>query len=339
MPLCLPPCVDEATFSPVSELFPGRCTPELERIQAEVGARTSFREGARILETLLPASPAGHVSVRNRLHSIARQLEAADATRATALKKPAKREIVVALDGAHVRSVPGYQVRHFEAITGKVEVKGRPARRFALVGSVTEHPAGLVRTALADQGWQANQPVTVISDGDPALPALVSAAAGRPARHILDRFHPSMRVRHIEQAVQGLKALDARHQAPLDYIEIDVERLRHLLWNGYHNETHRLLASIVGMSSNFVLLKRRGSRANSESYISNNHDAMIDYGRRWRKKKPISTSRAESLVNNLVNARINSADRCAGPLVAHTGFFRSVPPSWTVGSGRQSPLS
>ena len=311
----LPPCVDEVTFSPVSELFPGRCTPELERIQAEVGARTSFREGARILETLLPASPTSHVSVRNRLHSIARQLEATDATRATARKKPAKREIVVALDGAHVRSVPGYQVRHFEAITGKVEVKGRPARRFALVGSVTEQPAGLVRTALADQGWQENQPVTVISDGDLALPALVGAAAGRPARHILDWFHLSMRVRHIEQAVQGLKALDVRHQAPLDYIEIDVERLRHLLWNGYHNETYRLLTSIVGMSSNFVLLNgpavepkaRRfaGLCEDLRAYILDNHDAMIDYGRRWRKGKPISTSRAESLVNNLVNARMN----------------------------------
>src|SRR5580692_2797012 len=32
---------------------------------------------------------------------------------------------------------------------------------------------------------------------------------------------------------------------------------------------------------------------------------MIDYGRRWRKGKPISTSRAESLVNNLINARMN----------------------------------
>jgi hypothetical protein len=32
---------------------------------------------------------------------------------------------------------------------------------------------------------------------------------------------------------------------------------------------------------------------------------MIDYGRQWRKGKPISTSRAESLVNNLVNARMN----------------------------------
>ena len=206
-------------------------------------AHDMFGEGARILEMLLPTSPTSHVSVRNRLHSVARQLEAADATQATALEKSTKDEIIVALDGAHVRSVPGYQVRHFEAITGKVEVRGRPARRFALVGSVTEQPARLVRAALANQGWHENQPVTVISDGDPALPALVGAAAGRPPRHILDWFHLSMRVRHIEQVMQGLKALDVRHQGPLDYIEIDVERLRHLLWNGYHDETHRLLAS------------------------------------------------------------------------------------------------
>ena len=311
----LPPCVDEATFSPVSELLPGRCTPELERIQAEVGARTSFREGARILEMLLPVSPAGHVSVRNRLHSIARQLEAVDAKRATALEKSVKKEIVVALDGGHVRSVPGYQVRHFEAIAGKVEVRGRPARRFAFVGSASEQPAGLVRFALADQGWKENQPITVISDGDPALPALVGTAADGPVRHILDWFHISMRVRHIEQAMQGLKALDVQYRAPLDYIEIDVERLRHLLWNGYHNETHRLLGSIVSMSSHLALLngptvepKARRFAELCEylrTYIWNNHDAMIDYGRRWRKGKPVSTSRAEGLVNNLINARMN----------------------------------
>jgi hypothetical protein len=165
---------------------------------------------------LLPASPAGHVSVRNRLHSIARQLEGADANRATVLEKPAKSEIVVALDGVHVRSVPGYQVRHFEAITGKVEVRGRPARRFALVGSAAERPGGLIRTALADQGWQEDQPVTVISDGDPALRALVGTSAGGPVTRILDWFHISMRVRHIEHAVQGLMALNVQHRAPLD---------------------------------------------------------------------------------------------------------------------------
>jgi len=41
------------------------------------------------------------------------------------------------------------------------------------------------------------------------------------------------------------------------------------------------------------------------TYIWNKHDAMIDYGRRWREGKPISRSRAEILVNNLVNARMN----------------------------------
>src|SRR5215211_7075854 len=56
----------EVVFSPVSELLTARCTPELERVQAELGARTSFREAARILEALLPASPSNHESVRTR---------------------------------------------------------------------------------------------------------------------------------------------------------------------------------------------------------------------------------------------------------------------------------
>jgi hypothetical protein len=65
-------------FSPVNALLTARRTPELERVQAELGARTSFREAARILEILLPALPANHESVRNRTHAVALRLEAAD---------------------------------------------------------------------------------------------------------------------------------------------------------------------------------------------------------------------------------------------------------------------
>jgi len=50
------------TVSPVCALLTARCTPELERVQAELGARTSFRDGVRILESLLPVSPANHES-------------------------------------------------------------------------------------------------------------------------------------------------------------------------------------------------------------------------------------------------------------------------------------
>ncbi len=41
------------------------------------------------------------------------------------------------------------------------------------------------------------------------------------------------------------------------------------------------------------------------SYTENNEGALIDYGQRYRTGKPISTSRAEGTVNQLVNARMN----------------------------------
>ena len=41
------------------------------------------------------------------------------------------------------------------------------------------------------------------------------------------------------------------------------------------------------------------------AYIENNKDALIDYGQRHRAGKPISTSRAEGTVNQLVSARMN----------------------------------
>jgi len=70
-------------FSPVCALLTARCTPELERVQAELGARTSFRDGARILEALLPVSPANQEGVRNHTHAVALRIEAADRQAAT----------------------------------------------------------------------------------------------------------------------------------------------------------------------------------------------------------------------------------------------------------------
>ncbi len=184
------------TVSPVCALLTARCTPELERVQAELGARTSFRDGARILESLLPVWPANHESLRARTHAVALQLEAADRQAAAEVMAvrgaPAKAAAadaswpVVMPDGAYIRAVPGHQVRTFEAICGKVEQEGHATRRFALVRSVAGQPHALLRAALQDQGWREGEAVTAISDGDPALPALVRSATGGPVEHILD---------------------------------------------------------------------------------------------------------------------------------------------------------
>jgi len=105
-------------------------------------------------------------------------------------------------------------------------------RRFALAPLGAEQPKQAVRAALIEQGWRPGRSVTAISDGEPALPNLVCAATGGPVSYILDWWHISMRVRHIEQALAGIYALRPTHQAGLDYVSTDVERLRHLIWNG-----------------------------------------------------------------------------------------------------------
>jgi len=186
----------EVTVSPVCALLTARCTPELERVQAELGARTSFRDAARVLDTLLPASPANQEGVGTRTHAVALRIEAADRQAAAevttvrddtakAAAADASRPVVM-LDGAYIRAVPGHQTRNFEAICGKVEREGHATRRFALVRSVAEQPHALLRATLQGQGWREGEAVTAISDGDPALPALVRSATAGPVQQILD---------------------------------------------------------------------------------------------------------------------------------------------------------
>ncbi len=315
----------EVTVSPVRALLTARCTPELERVQAELGARTSFRDGARILQALLPVSPANQESLRARTHAVALRLEAADRQAAaeitTVRGEPAKAAAadasrpVVMLDGAYIRAVPGHQVRNFEAICGKVEREGHATRRFALVRSVAGQPHALLRAALLDQGWREGEAVTAISDGDPALPALVRSATGGPVEPILDWFHLSMRVHHVEQVMRGLCARQPPPPAPLDHVQLDVERLRHLLWNGDHDKACEALGRIASWAKDAAALNDPATEAGTkrlvarctelQAYIDTNEDALIDYGQRYRARKPISTSRAEGTVNQLVSARMN----------------------------------
>jgi hypothetical protein len=90
----------DLSFSPFAQLLPDRCTPELRRVQAELGARHSFREAARLLATLLPCSPTNHVTIRNRTHRVAAEIEVK--TPEVPKDEPASNdEMIVMIDGAH----------------------------------------------------------------------------------------------------------------------------------------------------------------------------------------------------------------------------------------------
>ena len=120
------PCSNEMgfvdlSFSPLAQLLPDRCTLELRRVRADLGARHSFREAAQLLSTLLPCSTANHATIRNRTHRIAAEIEA-KAPEAPRDVPASNDEIVVMIDGAHIRAVPGYQSRHLDVKIGRAHV-------------------------------------------------------------------------------------------------------------------------------------------------------------------------------------------------------------------------
>src|SRR5208337_2076042 len=167
-----------------------RATPELERVQAELGARLSFREASRVLDLFVPADrPHNHKSVRNRLARVADQIEARDLSRPHHMSDVGPDPISVFIGGACIRAVPGYQVRHFEIIKGRVETNGRTPRHFATAPNVSTSNTHAVRAALRAQGWMPGRDITVFSDCDPALRGTVISAVRRPITHILDWFH------------------------------------------------------------------------------------------------------------------------------------------------------
>ena len=107
----------------------------------------------------------------------------------------------------------------------------------------------------------------------------------------------------------------ARSRSACPQAQIDVERLRHLLWNGHHEKACEALGRIVGWAKDASVLddptmgagaRRLGARCiELQTYIEINKGALIDYGQRHQAGKPISTSRAESSVNQLASARMN----------------------------------
>jgi len=97
-----------------------------------------------------------------------------------------------------------------------------------------------------------------------------------------------MRVQHVEQVMRGLCALELPPLAPLDCAKIDVERLRHLLWNGDPEKACEALGRIVSWAKDAIVLNEPAGEAGARrlvarctelhAYIENNKDALIDYG-------------------------------------------------------------
>lgn len=302
--------------SPLAGLFSDRATPELRRLQAELGARHSFRESARLIEMFLPCSAQSNTTVRNRLGRVADELGHDDASQGDADTIAPRSPLTVFLDGAHIRCRPEYQKRHLDVVVGKVESPNM-SRRFDLVQQAASSPAKQLRHDLIAQGWDGQSKVTVISDGEPALPNLVRRAVRGPVTHILDWWHISMRVKHIENAVRGLLQSKGFSGLPLLF-ETPADKLRWYLWHG-KVMTAATILKVLQIDCDRLHAESRESREAAKrvrarcqdlySYLANNFDALVDYGHRHRNGLAVSSSRAEGCVDDIGNTRMGKRRR------------------------------
>ena len=315
--LCQPAGIAKAgPQSPLAGLFSDRATPELRRLQAELGARHSFREAARLIETFLPCSAQSNTTVRNRLGRTADELGHDDASQAGVNIIAPPSPLTVFLDGAHIRCRPEYQKRHLDVVVGKVESPNL-SRRFGLVQQAARSPEKQLRIDLIAQGWDGQSKVTVISDGEPALPNLVRRAVRAPVTHILDWWHISMRVKHIENAVRGLLQSKEFSGLPLLF-ERPADTLRWYLWHG-KVMTAATILKVLQIDCDRLHAERRESRQAAKrvrarcqdlySYLANNFDALVDCGHRHRTGLTVSSSRAEGCVDDIGNTRMGKRRR------------------------------
>ncbi|MEP3329758.1 ISKra4 family transposase [Sedimentitalea sp.] len=301
------------SLSPLAQVFRDRVTPELKLLQAELGARHSFREAARILETFLPCARQHNTTVRNRLSKVAKVI--ADET-PPVCESQKSHPLTVFIDGAHVRCRPEYQKRHLDVVVGKIETHDM-CRRFGLSLQAAASPVSQLRRDLDALGWDERRPITVISDGDAALPNLIRNSACGKVRHILDWWHISMRVKHVENAIHGLLQTKNFPGEPVTFSR-PAESLRWNLWHGKVQTagTHLqwLMDDCAQLSKREPTVRDQAQRALSRcqflhSYLANNMGSLTNYGWRYRRGLPISTSRAEGCVDDIGNARMGKRRR------------------------------
>lgn len=135
------------SLSPLAQVFRDRVTPELKLLQAELGARHSFREAARILETFLPCAKQHNTTIRIRLGKIA---EAIANETPPICESQKSHPLTVFIDGAYVRCKPEYQKRHLDVVVGKIETHDM-YRRLGLSPQAAASPVSQLRRDLDAQ--------------------------------------------------------------------------------------------------------------------------------------------------------------------------------------------
>ena len=169
--------------------------------------------------------------------------------------------------------------------------------------TLDDKPRRRVFETLKTSGMQMNQAVTFLTDGADDVRHL-PANLNPNSDHLLDWYHVTMKLTVLKQIAKGIavKAQVAEALAALD-------RIKHRLWHGHVRNALKALDELADdcelNASTDERYKRLGQMlAEFGRYIENNQESMPNYAERHRYGELISTSFAESAVNEIISKRM-----------------------------------
>ncbi|OJU48981.1 MAG: hypothetical protein BGO03_11670 [Mesorhizobium sp. 61-13] len=325
---CYPGMV--VAFAPLKEICPDRATSELMELTARLGSMMPYRQAANVLADFLPIEPTEtHATVRKRTIRIGERLddqsaeeerrarmatEVTEERRQFEMQLPGDRrkEFVISIDTAHVRSADLNSARNFELVVARCGRGGRgePGGRY-FVTSSTDQTAIRDRAlhALQQEGYCGFGHVTVISDGAEILKRLPRAMP-KPTAHIIDWFHIAMKIQPMQQIADHMARSRSGLSEALPTINRDIRAVKWRLWHGRVDRAIRNLEQLLARlkasqgDGEFSVARLHSLGSQLLTYVRSNRGAIVNYGKRYRAGLRVATTLAESAVNSLVGKRM-----------------------------------
>ena len=314
------------TFRPLAVLLPERSTPELSYLQAKFAALASYGVTATLLAELLPLGrPLHATAVRRQAQAVAERLEDEVGPEQPSFIDSCQRDraalprpdlpLLVSLDGGYVHSSEQRSRRDgwFEVIAGRATPADGPAKCFGFVQTYNTKPKRRLFDLLISQGMHANQAVTFLTDGGDDVRDL-PLYLNPDSEHLLDWFHVTMRLTVMTNMAKSLRAAPPDEEGlppPADPAAAVAEGLQRLKWFCWHGNVVRALYTISDLETDAEVADPSPGQAKFlktlrefDTYIRANADSIPNYGERYRAGEVISSSIAESAVNQVISKRM-----------------------------------
>ncbi|HET8843189.1 MAG TPA: ISKra4 family transposase [Ktedonobacteraceae bacterium] len=301
------------SWSPVAALFPERSTPELLFQEVRWASLLPYGVTIKLLSDLLPMEHQLSTSTLSRhVRQVAERLESklGDEQPSFITGCPAQwyelpepgAPLVVSIDGGyvHARSQTQRKDGSFEIIVGKSITGEGATTRFGLVSGYDTKPRRRLFEVLLAQGLQMNQAITFLTDGGDSIRDLTDGHSPQ-STHILDWFHITMRLTVLNQ--MG-KLVSVEHKG--EKFEEELERIKWFLWQSNVYKALQLLEWLdqdIDAEASDEARKLARTLHEFDHYIRANQSSLPNYDDRYRNGEPISSSLAESSVNQIISKR------------------------------------